>query len=351
VRIAFLADASLPHTQRWVNHFARRGHDCLLVSLEPGATAGGVRVLRLQDRPALPRFLRYTLELPRVARALRAFAPDVVNAHFVPNYGWLAVRAGVRPLVVTTLGSDVLTVPARGPLHRWRTRYVLQRCDAVTADARMLADAVRTFGVPESRILTVPFGIEAARFAVPAVRLPAPIVLLSTRRLEPVYDVETLLEAWSRLDPPERDALRLRVAGSGSRAGALRDRGAPLGVEFVGWLAQAELDRELGAAHVYVSTSRSDSTSVSLLEAMAAGCFPVVSDLEANREWVASGSTALLFPPGDAGALVDCLRRAVADAALRDTAAARNRATVQARATWEANMASVEALFARLAGG
>jgi glycosyltransferase involved in cell wall biosynthesis len=131
----------------------------------------------------------------------------------------------------------------------------------------------------------------------------------------------------------------------------LRARGAPLGVQFPGWLSQPQLDRELEAAHVYVSTSKSDSTSVSLLEAMAAGSFPVVSDLPANREWVTDGDTALLFPPGDAAALADRLQRAASDPALRARAATANRTTVRERATWESNMASVEALFVRLAGG
>src|SRR5262245_22523828 len=124
MRLAFLADASLPHTVRWVNHFAAQGHECVVISLEAG-DGYACRVERLRDRPGLPRFLRYSLEVEPVAALLAAFRPDVVNAHFVPNYGWLAVRARARPLVVTTLGSDVLTVPDKSPLHRWRTRYVL----------------------------------------------------------------------------------------------------------------------------------------------------------------------------------------------------------------------------------
>lgn len=351
MRLAFLADASLPHTERWVRHFAHRGHSCLLVSLEHGPAIASADTVFLRDRPSLPRFARYTLEIPHLAATVRAFAPDVVNAHFVPNYGWMAARARLHPLVTTVLGSDVLTVPRRGPLHRWRTRWVLDRSDAVTSDARMLTDAVRAFGVAAERILTVPFGIEAARFAMPAPRAAEPIVVLSTRRLEPIYDVATLLDAWERLEPQLRARLRLRIAGDGSEGASLRARGAVLGAEFIGWLSQAELDRELAAAHVYVSTSLSDSTSVSLLEAMAAGCFPVLSDLEANREWVGQEGAALWFRARDAAGLAAGIRRAATDATLRAQAAQRNRDTVRARATWETNMAAVEALFVRLAGG
>lgn len=37
---------------------------------------------------------------------------------------------------------------------------------------------------------------------------------------------------------------------------------------------------------VFISIPSSDSTSVSLLEAMCCGLFPIVSDLPANREWI-----------------------------------------------------------------
>jgi glycosyltransferase involved in cell wall biosynthesis len=350
MRLAFLADASLPHTLRWVNHFAGRGHACLLLSVERGV-GYACRVAELPPRDGLPRFLRYTLAVPEAKSILREFRPDVVNAHFLPNYGWLAARARCRPLVLTTLGSDILLVPRRSPLHAWRTRFVLERCDAVTADAQMLADAIGAFGVPAAKILTVPFGIEAARFASPVERAPAPLVVLSTRRLEPVYDVETLVRACARLSESERAGFAWRVAGNGSQEAALRALAAALPVTFLGWLGPAELDRELGAAHLYVSASQSDSTSVSLLEAMAAGCLPVVSDLPANREWIVDGDNGLLFPVGDDDALAACLRRAAGDAALRERAAARNRDIVAARATWETNLETVEALFARLASG
>jgi glycosyltransferase involved in cell wall biosynthesis len=293
--------------------------------------------------------------VPRVTAILRAFHPDVVNAHFVPNYGWLAVRARARPLVITTLGSDVLVVPRRSPLHAWRSRYVFRHAAAVTSDAAMLTEAIRTFGVPAPRILTVPFGIEASRRAALAAagarRAAAPLVVLWTRRLEPVYDVATLLRAWERLDAPARRAMELRVAGGGSQEAALRARGAVRGASFLGWLAVADLDRQLAAAHVYVSASRSDSTSVSLLEAMAAGCLPIVSDIPANREWIEDGATGLLFPCGDDAALADCLLRAARDPDLRTRAARRNADVIAARATWETNMEQVEGLFSRLAPG
>jgi len=60
--------------------------------------------------------------LYEVKKIIDRFRPDVVNAHFLPNYGWMALRLGLRPWVLSTWGSDVLVNPHRSALHRWRRR-------------------------------------------------------------------------------------------------------------------------------------------------------------------------------------------------------------------------------------
>ncbi len=99
---------------------------------------------------------------------------------------------------------------------------MLRRADAVTSDARMLTEAILRFGVAPDAVTTVPFGIEAARFAAEPSRPDSPVVLFSSRRLEPVYDVGTLVRAWARFTNEERARLPLRIAGTGSEEAALR---------------------------------------------------------------------------------------------------------------------------------
>jgi glycosyltransferase involved in cell wall biosynthesis len=215
----------------------------------------------------------------------------------------------------------------------------------------MLTDAVARFGFAKNRILTVPLGIELERFPAPA-RRPEPgpgqpLVVLSSRRLDPVYDVGTLLHAWPHI-PQERIPLELRVAGKGTQEGELHGLLPASQVQWLGWLTQPELDAALRDATVYVSTSLSDSTSVSLLEAMAAGCFPVVSDIAGNREWIEHEKNGLLFPPGDVDALAHALTRATQDVALRQAAVPHNRQLVEERASWVDNMRAVGNLFQSL---
>jgi glycosyltransferase involved in cell wall biosynthesis len=178
--------------------------------------------------------------------------------------------------------------------------------------------------------------------------------MLSTRMHEPVYDLETVIEGAATVLAAHPGAA-LVLAGDGSRRRALEQLAAarlPAGrYRFLGVLAPAELARWLARAELYLSASRSDSTSQSLLEAMAAGALPVVSDLAGNREWVGDGEGGRLFAPGDAAALARAIEAALADPAWAEAARARNVAVIAARGDWHVNLARIESLFSALAAG
>lgn len=349
MRIATLSNAAVVHTRRWVEHLRSRGHDVRVWSLEPGPAELGARAL---PNPPLPGFLRYPLAVPALARELRAFSPGVVDAHFVPNYGLMGALSGFHPLSVAAWGSDLLVAGARDVLQRARARFVLRRADLVIADADNLARAALALGARPATVRAIPWGVDRARFA------PAPArergLLLSTRMHEPVYDIPVILRAAADVLARRPEAF-LAIAGDGSLLPGHERLAAsllPAGrYRFLGRLAPADLALWLGRAEVYLSASLSDSTSLSLLEAMSAGAIPVVSDIEGNREWVGEGDGARLFPCGDAAALARALDAVLEDAAWRDGARARNAGVIAGRGDWHRNFARIEAAFEALAAG
>jgi glycosyltransferase involved in cell wall biosynthesis len=82
---------------------------------------------------------------------------------------------------------------------------------------------------------------------------------------------------------------------------------------------------------------------------MAAGCFPVVSDLPTQQEWIEDGVNGLRVPVGDVAALARRLGDALENAALRRDAASRNRRLVEERGLWETYIPQMETLYRRLA--
>ena len=333
MRIALLADAAALHTRRWARALQAHGETTRLFSLEAlgeDDEAPALDAVRLPAWP-LPRAMRYPLARFPLARALDAFAPDLVEAHFVPNYGVLGALAGRHPLVVHAWGSDLLRSPRTSPLHAARARWALHAADLVVVDADVLAEVARGLGVAEARLLVAPWGADLARFPLAAPACAPHLV--SLRQLEPVYDVACLLDALPAVRAAVPD-VTLTVAGDGRLMGALaaraRANGVDAAVRFVGRVPHAALPGLLAGAAVAVSCARSDSTSISLLEAMASGATPVVTDLPGNRAWVTDGVEGRLFPPGDAGALADVLIATLGDPAFRARARLAARRRVEA---------------------
>ncbi len=99
MRIALLSDGGNFHTARWAEYFRACGDELLLLTLEEPREMP-VSTLRLGPRLPL-RMLSTIAARGQARRALTDFAPDLINAHFLPNYGWLAEMLGMRPWVLS----------------------------------------------------------------------------------------------------------------------------------------------------------------------------------------------------------------------------------------------------------
>jgi glycosyltransferase involved in cell wall biosynthesis len=355
VRIAFLGDGSLNHVRRWVGYFHERGHEVLLLSFEP-VDECPFPARRLTRR--LPtKLLGYLSAVGSIKRELETFRPDLVNALYLGGYGFAAARSGRRPLAVSSLGSDLLVDYPASMIHRFQIRSVLRSADLVTTDAEELSRIAISIGVNPAKILKAYLGIdehlffprESARAEAPPAGGRARVV--STRNLHPIYDVGLLVEAAPRVR--ERlDALFV-ICGAGPDRARLEERVSRLGLApnfaFKGKLSSEEIARELRAADVYVSTSKSDSTSVSLLEAMASGAIPVVTDLPANREWITDRENGLIVKERTPRALASAILEALESPDFVAGAREINYLVINERGLWRENMKRVEEAFLALA--
>jgi glycosyltransferase involved in cell wall biosynthesis len=135
--------------------------------------------------------------------------------------------------------------------------------------------------------------------------------VISVGRLDRVKDPMALLDSFAR----ESDtASRLVLVGAGSLAGpiATRVRELRLGdrVELTGLVPRDEVFLRCAAADVFVSTSHGEGLPVAVLEAMAAGCPVILSDIPPHRE-VADGAGFIpLVPPGDVAGFAREIRKA-----------------------------------------
>lgn len=124
--------------------------------------------------------------------------------------------------------------------------------------------------------------------------------VLAVGRLEPVKDTAALLDAFARIHD---DVTRLVIIGAGSLEESVRARVAALGigdsVTMTGLIPRDEVFLRCAAADVLVSTSHGEGLPVAVIEAMAAGCPVVLSDIPPHRELADGADFIPLVPIGD----------------------------------------------------
>jgi glycosyltransferase involved in cell wall biosynthesis len=293
-------------------------------------------------------------ELRQLAEALQ---PDLVHAHYLPEFGWMAARQGLEPLVCSAWGSDVLV---GGRLATSRSKRALEGASIVFADSAHLAEKTRALAGRDLRVEVVRWGLDLERFspgssaeARRAFGLPEDVPLVAgVRGLRPVYNPELQLEAFARVQathPEARFLLKHPLTETPPSVQAAIDRlGLTDAVTVLGSVPPERLADVYRAADVVLSIPSSDSSPRSVWEALACGRPVVVSDLPWSRAELADGENALLAPL-DADAVAAAIGRILEDPGLAERLGASARALAAAELDPAACTARIDALYQEVA--
>ena len=295
-----------------------------------------------------------------LASQIQRIAPDVVHTHSGVWYkASLAARlAGVRRLIHTEHGR-----PTPDPWHRkFVERMAAKRTDFVVAVSAPLAAYHRAqWIVPERhKIHTILNGVDTAAYCPRpdpgTVRQELGVdattpVLGSIGRLQTIKGYDIMIEAFSRLRAEWKNGPTpvLVLSGEGTQrryletmveSSRLRDS-----IRFLGWRDDVH---DLHATFtLFTLASRSEGTSVSLLEAMSAGLCPVVTTVGGNADILGKDLRHRLVPPENPVALASVWRNALLDVSGRARDAQTARRRVMAEFSLDAMVRNYEQLYAR----
>lgn len=257
--------------------------------------------------------LSYLLSARRfLGKRLKEVRYDICHAHFIiptgPLARWVKKKFGI-PYILTSHGSDVLGYNERFaklyPLLKGPWMRVLGDALWVTAPSDFLRGEIRGL-YDDKKVITVSNGLDMTKFI--AMKKEKRILLVA--RLFVNKGVHDVLEALKGLDLGK---WHVDIVGDGPHRSALEEfaRGAGLSdrVTFHGWVDNSSPRiRELyGKASVFISASYFESFGQTALEAISAGCYPILSDIGGYRSIVRKDSH--FFPPGDSGRLREMLKK------------------------------------------
>ena len=299
-----------------------------------------VATLHVADR--MP---RWSLLWPgRLARQIREIAPDVVHTHSGVWYkaSFAARLARVRRIIHTEHGRPNPDYWSR----KFFERLAAKRTDVVVTVSEPLAQYhLANWIVPERhKIRTIINGVDTDLFCPRpdpgTVRHELGIdamtpVLGSVGRLQRIKGYDVMVEAFRLLHSEWNNgpAPILVLVGEGAERGRLETLAASYGlrdeIRFLGW--RDDIYDLHATFTLFTLSSRSEGTSVSLLEAMSAGLCPVVTNVGGNADVLGKQMRNRLVPSEDPVALAKGWKNALEDVAKRehDAQAARSRVKEQ----------------------
>ena len=277
----------------------------------------GVRYLFVRSR--LPSPARKALGLwatplsPSVFEAVRGLRPRVVHFHGLafPRHVGALVHAVPEAAVLVQDHANRVARPGRRHLYRRGFRGVAGVVFTAAEEvepyraAGVIPGDVPVFAIPESSSRFTPGDQLAARAAT---GLHGDPCLLWIGHLNANKDPLTALEAVARVagelpavrlwcvfrDAPLLGEVEARVAGDPRLAGR---------VHLLGPRPREAVEGLLRAADFFVLASHSEGSSFSVMEGMACGTPPLVTDIPSLRALTGGGAVGALFPPGDASSL------------------------------------------------
>jgi glycosyltransferase involved in cell wall biosynthesis len=320
------------------------------------------------------------------ARLLAERRPDVLHVHQpVAGFGVLrsAAARGI-PALYTFLSpapSEYRSRRGMTSLHRrgvggaaamaalWLLEWsCLRRATLVHVLSDFSARQLRSlYGVPGARIVKIAGGADTERFRPAADRAaaraalglrPQVTLLLTVRNLEARMGLDRLLEAMARLRYFHPNT-HLVVAGTGSRADALRVQAATLGIEdrvdFVGFIDDSRLAAYYQAADAFVLPTRElEGFGLVTVEALACGTPVLGTPVGATPELLTPLDASLLFRDASVAGIADGIDRFVKEfgadprrgAALR----AACRRYVESQYGWDRAVTALEQALTTVAG-
>jgi glycosyltransferase involved in cell wall biosynthesis len=280
---------------------------------------------------------------------------NVIHAHWAIPTGLIGVWVRIllkKRLIVTIHGSDLRMALEGNKLIRKIFVYVCKMAAQVSCVSEVQRREMEQLGIMREKISTVPMGVdegflEAGRNRKIEVK-KGPFVVLSNRNLLPIYNVSLLIRAIPTVLREEPDT-KFFIAGDGPERGQLEKEAKRLNVsssiEFFGGVPHEQMADLLGNADIYVSTSLHDGASVSLLEAMASGTFPVVTDIMSNREWISDGGNGFLVPTEGEKVLAKRIVEVIRNQRLMVEACKKNQRIVEERANWRKAVEHISRIY------
>jgi len=352
MKICYIADSASIHVIEWLKYFAQLGYLVTVIS-DSDAIIEGIRTYHIGDCldnyhiPLITALRQIRRKAKKIRQLLKVIQPDLIHAHYATNNGFLAALTEFHPFILTCHGSDILVDLEKNLSESFFVKYALKKADLITLPSQPMADIVLSLGIPSQKIKILQYGIDTDKFSFQT-KAQEPIRLVSTRRLLKKYRIDVLIDA-ALIVLGQFPELKFNIVGDGSEKELLKnkviDNNQQDAIHFYGDVSHTEINQFYQNAHLYVTTSPTDGLSISLLEALACGCYPIVPDNSSNSTLFHLGFKLSLFQTNNANDLAEKIISAVLNPNQFEKDIAVNRRLIELNYSRKIAFTKVESLY------
>ncbi len=356
MRICFLSDARYIHTQRWIEYFAKKGHEIHIISNGQakinGATIHQLNILKLK----IPYFntIKNIIWFKGFIRRIR---PDIIHMHYLEPFGLAPILCDFKPFIVSTWGSDILgflNESVESFRQQFSKKFILKKATIVTSTTKFLAKATAKYANLDWRkIEIVPFGVDINQFSPQSKIKSKRITIGMIKHLLPKYGVEYLIKAIPQVYNQYKN-IKVLIVGSGYQRDYLIELVKKLKIEnivtFQEEVPYSQVPTYLSQIDIFVmpSISESESFGVAAIEAQAMEIPVVASRVGGVSEAVWDGETGILIEPKNPQAIADALMVLLQNEERRLEMGKKGREFVIQSYDWNKNAGKMESLYKAL---
>ena len=368
MKIFLLSDGKSIHTKRWIDSLLQNNHDIYLFSLNEVLNNSK----NLSVHRGINNFgkLDYILSIPMLNKIAKEIEPDIIHAHYLTGYGIMAGRIKInRPLILSPWGSDVF-VTLRGnnlysKLLRYLVRPALEKAIFITTETKIMADILKNeFNIDENKLKVIPWGIDLNTFKIVSEKnvlkkkLGIPkdsFIITSIRSITEFYRIHEIVKAIPKIlnFHKNMNMFFIFVAGylDSYYFGQIKELIRKLNISqniqtFDRFLSPKKVSDLLNISNIVISIPPSDSVPISILEGMACGCIPVVSNTFGTKELSDNSKFKLVFTTGKAidltEKLIDIINRY---STIKNEIIPWNLNIVKEKYSWEFSYTEMENLY------
>ncbi|NLZ49301.1 MAG: glycosyltransferase family 4 protein [Clostridiales bacterium] len=347
MRICYIANAVSEHTQKWCEYFSNLGYEVHVIS----SHYHDIKNCKVHYIPY--GLKNFPFMKSKVHKIISEINPDILHCHQVNDCALYGVTYKKMKVIVSALGSDILISPEKSKILKQMVKYILKRADFITSDSIYMTKKIIELGGNEENTYTFPMGIEdeVLNYRHTYSNDNKKIKIISTRRLEKLYNINIIIEGVALAIKNGLD-ISLEIAAGGSELENLKLLVKELNVSdrisFYGPYKPHLIGSLLENKDLFVSIPSSDATSVSLLEAMGCGIFPIVSDLPANGEWVTDRETGYILKDITPEEVCKAIEWSVKNWDKVVEASEKNISLIKEKALWRNNVKIVEDIYKKV---